>query len=156
MSSNGEESVPDEKQVDPQGEKSNENDNNQPREKEDEDDFEDVEQVTNVRLYLVEWFKMKKNDERAEAVLYQYAIEQINKMDPMPSSARDIIHSKEKMVEELKGLKETHLRNQAFYDQLLGLMLQSPDTDEEVTPTLPPIHRPVYKTAEGQKYYRNY
>jgi hypothetical protein len=58
----------------------------------------------------------------------------------MPSSARDIIHSKEKMVEELKGLKETHLRNQAFYDQLLGLMLQSPDTDEEVTPTLPPIH----------------
>jgi hypothetical protein len=156
MSSNTDESVPDEKAVDPQGEKSNENDNNQPREKEDEDDFEDVEQVTNVRLYLVEWFKMKKNDERAEAVLYQYAIEQINKMDPMPSSARDIIHSKEKMVEELKGLKETHLRNQAFYDQLLGLMLQSPDTDEEVTPTLPPIHRPVYYTEDGKKYYRNY
>jgi hypothetical protein len=41
-------------------------------------------------------------------------------MDPMPSSAWDIIHSKEKMVEELKGLKETHLRNKAFYDQLLG------------------------------------
>jgi hypothetical protein len=154
MSSNTDESVPDEEAVDPQGEKSNEDDNNQPREEEDEDDFEDVEQVTNVRVYLVEWFKVKKNDERAEAVLYQYAIDQINRMDPMPSSAWDVIHSKEKMVEELKLLKETHLRNAAFYDQLLGLMLNSPDTDEEVTPTLPPIHRPVYYTSDGKKYYR--
>jgi hypothetical protein len=153
MSSNGEESVPDEKQVDPQGEKSNENDNNQPREKEDEDDFEDVEQVTNVRLYLVEWFKMKKNDERAEAVLYQDAIDQINRMDPMPSSAWDVIHSKEKMVEELTGLKEKHLRKHYFFDQLLGVMLKSPDTDETVTPTLVPIYRSVFIDRDGNKLY---
>jgi deoxyribodipyrimidine photolyase-like uncharacterized protein len=39
MSSKSEESVPDEKPVDPQGGKNNEDDNNQPREKEDVEDF---------------------------------------------------------------------------------------------------------------------
>ena len=91
MSTNTDESVPDEEAVDPQGEKSNEDDNNQPREEEDEDDFEDVEQVTNVRVYLVEWFKVKKNDERAEAVLYQYAIDQINRIPFLGENVSDSI-----------------------------------------------------------------
>jgi hypothetical protein len=146
--SSTDETVRDEKPVDPQEGEPTEDDNNQPQEE------EDAEQVTNMRLYLIKAMRMKKLDEMAEFVLYKHVLEQVEKMDPMPSSAWDVIHSKEKMVEELTGLKEKHLRNHYLFDQLLGLMLNSPDTDEEVTSTLPPISHPVYYTSDGKKYYR--
>jgi hypothetical protein len=122
----------------PQGGEPAEDDNNQPQE------VEDVEQATNLRLYLVEAMRIKKSDEMAEFVLYKHVLEQVQKMEDLPSSAWDVIHSKQKMVEELTGLKEKHLRDHYFFDQLLGVMLQSPDTDEMVSPTLPPIYHPFY------------
>jgi len=51
-------------------------------------------------------------------------------------------------VEELQSKKEKHLREHQFYEQLLGVMLASPDTDEKVlqsvSQALPPIYHKFY------------
>jgi hypothetical protein len=131
----------------PRGGENNEEDSNQPQ------DVEDVEMVTNMKLYLIEAMRNKKNDELAEFVLYKEVLNQVQKMENIPSYATDAIHGKQKLVAELNRLKEKHLRKHYFFDQLLGVMLKSPDSDEMVTPTLVPIYRSVFIDRDGNKLY---
>jgi uncharacterized pyridoxal phosphate-containing UPF0001 family protein len=79
---------------------------------------EDVKMVTNKKLYLIEAMQNKKKDELAEFVLYKEVLKQVQKMEDIQSSARDVIDSKQKVVTELNTLKEKHLRKHYFFDQL--------------------------------------
>jgi len=109
---------------DPQDDATHEDDNNQPQ------DVEDYEQVTNKKLYLVEAMRNRKKEELAEFVLWKEVLEQVQKMEEIPSSALDVVPSKQKMVAELEAMKEKHLRQHYLYDQLMGVMLASPDTND--------------------------
>jgi len=53
----------------------------------------------------------------------------------------------------LEGKKEKHLRRHYFYNQLMGVMLSSPDTEDTITSTLPPIYRSFFIENDGKKYY---
>jgi len=132
---------------DPQDDATHEDDNNQPQ------DVEDYEQVTNKKLYLVEAMRNRKKEELAEFVLWKEVLEQVQKMEEIPSSALDVVPSKQKMVAELEAMKEKHLRQHYLYDQLMGVMLASPDTNDSVTSTLPAIYRRFFIDRDGSKYY---
>jgi hypothetical protein len=94
----------------------------------------------------------KTNDELAEFVLCKELLEQIQKMDKIPSSTRDVV-SKQRMVVELEAMKEKNLRQHYFFDQLLGVTLQSPDTEEGISPSLPLIYRSVLYDRDGNTFY---
>jgi len=65
----------------------------------------------------------------------------------------NVVTSKQKLVAELEGKKEKHLRRHYFYNQLMGVMLSSPDTEDTITSTLPPIYRSFFIENDGKKYY---
>jgi hypothetical protein len=51
------------------------------------------------------------------------------------------------------GSESKALEAASFYDQLVGLMLAPPDTDETVAHSMPPIYRPFFIDFDGRKYY---
>ena len=122
----------------PQVQEAHEDDNNQPQ------DADDYEQVTNKKLYLVEALRDRKKEELAEFVFWKEVLEQVQKTEDIPFSASDVVTSKQKLVAELEGKKEKHLRRHYFYNQLMGVMLSSPDTEDTITSTLPPIYRSFF------------
>jgi len=106
--------------------------------------LEQYEQVMNLKLYLVEDMREKKKTALSKFVLYKELLHRVQIMEVFPHCPSDVVHSKEAMVEELEALKTKHLRQLHFYDQLVRLMLASPDTDETVMHSMPPIYRPFF------------
>jgi hypothetical protein len=114
---------------------------------------EDVELVTNKRQYLIEAVRVKAKEEFEQFVLYKALLEQVESMGELPTSARDVVHSKDSLVAELTDVKDKHLRQHHFFDQLLGIMLRTPLTEETVSNSFPPIYRPVFYDPDGNKRY---
>ena len=121
---------------------------------------EQVEQVTNKKEYLIETMRDKTAEELAHFEVYKELLASVQLMEETPHSPRDLFPSKAQLVEELQNRKEKHLREHQFYEQLLGVMLVSPDTDEKVlqsvSQALPPIYRYYWVDNNGNKiYYSN-
>jgi len=132
---------------DPQVAAGHEDDDNQPHE------VEHQELVTNKKQYALQAVLNMLKQEKAELSLYSLLIERVQSMEQIPSTAMDVVHSKQDMVAALQALKDKRDTQHRFFQQLYFTLQQSPDTDETVGPPLPEISRAVWYDRDGNKFY---
>jgi hypothetical protein len=121
---------------------------------------EHVELVTNKKDYLVESMNTRSKTEYGEFLVFKDVLERLEATDQVRStSMREFasavpLLTKEELIAEVQERKEQHLRRHMMFEQLRNAMLQSPDTENQVSVHhYPPIDRPVFFDPNGNKRY---